>query len=135
MKTDFNFENAKVGDKVYHYRKGWTFLTEVKSNYISVDNDVNNFYPNGNLFPLDLNPTIYPYNPFENNQERVVEVLDSQQGWIKRELIKITTENKAICWDKHKVKVFLWSNWREIEPQKELTQEEKINILWEKYGK
>lgn len=132
MKTDFNFENAKVGDKVYHVIWGWTEITEKKEKEFATAFCYSLY--SGKKFHDDLNPTYYPYNPFEQNQERVVEVSDDNLYFVQRTLILILPNNMAMCWSTKKHAV-AWPYWREIEPQKELTQEEKINILWEKYGK
>lgn len=134
MKTDFNFENAKVGDKVYHVSWGWVEVTDNDGSAFEIQDEYWYNY-NGKFIDSNENPTIYPYNPFDQNQERVVKVLDDNQGWIKRKLITELPMNKVVCWNENMTQVFLWSKWREIQPQKELTQEEKINILWEKYGK
>ena len=142
MKTEFNFKNAKEGDKVYHVSDGWTEITAINEKSFYIKGYYYSFRFNGKFLEEDQNPSVYPYNPFEN-QERVVEVLTSYGKWVKRVLI-IEKDGVALCWSlaetleeaKNKSEATTWKQWREIqEPQKELTQEEKINILWEKYGK
>lgn len=117
MKKDFNFENAKLGNKVYHIVLGWVEVTDNDGCAFEVC-DEHWFNYDGKEKYEDENPTIYPHNPFEQNKERVVET------------------SNFISW-KEKTNVITCPRgyWREIQPQKKLTQKEKINILWDKYGK
>lgn len=138
---NFDFKNAKVGDKVYHVVKGWI---EIISTYpLAVETfDFKLYNLEGKEGEKDENPTIYPYNPFEKNSDRVVEVLSSYGNWIKRVCIAEKNDG-VVCWNsaeslneaKYNTTATFWKEWREIEPEKELTQEEKINLLWEKFGK
>jgi len=140
MKTNFNFKDAKVGDKVYHVAMGWVTVSYNDGHNIGV-NIFKTYNINGKENEKDENPTIYPFNPFEKNSERVVEVLYSYGSWIKR--VCIAEKNGGVlCWSasvtieeaKYAASATFWKEWREIEPEKELTQEEKINLLWEKFG-
>jgi hypothetical protein len=140
MKTNFNFKDTKVGDKVYHIAMGWVTVNYNDGHGIEV-NECKMYNMDGREDSKDENPTIYPYNPFEKNIERVVEVFDCGK-WVKRVFI---TEKSGgvVCWNaaedfensKEVTRTTFWETWREIEPEKELTQEEKINLLWEKFGK
>jgi len=141
MKTNFNFKDAKEGDKVYHVAKGWIEIIALHPWSVETY-DFKLYNLEGKEDEKDENPTIYPYNPFEQNQERVVEVLNSYGSWIKR--VCIAKKNKGVvCWNsaesldeaEYSAKAIFWTEWREIEPEKELTQEEKINLLWENFGK
>ena len=142
MKTDFNFENAKVGDEVYHAVWGWTNISVKEKKYFEVFNCAEPFLMNGKRNLINVNPTIYPYNPFKQNQERVVEVFTTYGKWVKRVLIA-EKDGKAVCWvlaetleeAKNKSEAQTWSEWREIQPKKELTFKEKVNLLWEKHEK
>jgi len=138
---NFNFKDAKVGDKVYHVSMGWVTVNYNDGHGIEI-NECKMYNMDGREDSKDENPTIYPYNPFEKNSERVVEVLTSYGSWIKR--VCITEKNGGVlCWNisetledvKYAAETSFWKEWREIEPEKELTQEEKINLLWEKFGK
>lgn len=131
MKTNFNFKDAKIGDKVYHVVWGWTEIKD--KNEKELQSGFGWFLFNGKKYNDDENPTIYPYNPFEQNQERVVEVSDDNLHFVQRRLILILPNNMAMCWVKEKHAI-VWSYWREIQPPKLLTQEEKINLLWDKFG-
>jgi len=137
---NFNFKNAKVGDKVYHVAMGWVTVSYNDGHNIGV-NIFKTYNINGKEDEKDENPTIYPYNPFEKNGERVVEVLRTD-GWARRVLIAKRLDG-VVCWDnvesldeaQNIINTSFWKEWREIEPEKEPTQEEKINLLWDKFGK
>jgi hypothetical protein len=76
------------------------------------------------------NPTIYPYNPFE---ERMIEV-ETFGGFVPRELIKILPDNSVLCWnDEEKKHTTVHKEWLEIQSEKELTIDQKILILWKKH--
>lgn len=140
MKTNFNFKDAKVGDKVYHVNKEWLPIKSTYEDCFIVDDY--EYYFSGIMVNSDhLLPTIYPYNPFEQNQERVVEVSINSELWTKRVLIAVKS-GVAVCWNnaetleeaKDEIYTCDWKIWREIQPPNQLTQEEKINILWERFG-
>ncbi len=141
MKTNFNFKDAKVGDKVYHVAMGWVTVNYNDGHGFEI-NECKMYNMDGREDSKDENPTIYPYNPFEKNGERVVEVLSCYGSWIKRVCI-IEKNGGVVCWStsttleeaKYATNATFWKEWREIEPEKELTQEEKINLLWGKFGK
>jgi len=140
MKTNFNFKDAKAGDKVYHVAMGWVTVNYNDGHGIEI-NECKMYNMDGREDSKDENPTIYPYNPFEKNSERVVEVF-RPDGWVRRVLIAEKLDG-VLCWigaesleeSKPEIYTSFWKEWREIEPKKELTQEEKINLLWEKFGK
>ena len=142
MKTKFNFKNYKEGDKVYHVLLGWCEITSICEQSFFIKGCYYSFKFSGKFTDEDLNPTIYPYNPFEQNQERVVEVFTTYGKWVKRVLIA-EKDGKAVCWvlaetleeAKNKSEAQTWSEWREIQPKKELTFKEKVNLLWEKHEK
>ena len=52
-----------------------------------------------------------------------------------RELIRILPNNSVLCWGEElqEEAAFVWKEWREIEPKKELTIDEKIFILWKNF--
>jgi len=141
MKTNFNFKDTKVGDKVYHVAMGWVTVNYNDGHGIEI-NECKMYNMDGREDSNDENPTIYPYNPFEKNGERVVEVLSSYGSWIKR--VCVAEKNGGVlCWSsaedlnesEYSSTATLWTEWRETEQPKELTQEEKINLLWKKFGK
>jgi hypothetical protein len=131
MKTEFDFKNHQVGDKVYHIFEGWGTVQYKEQNSFYVE--AQSFYYDGKSRISDENPTIYPFNPFE---ERMIEVFnDHGDFWEKRILIKEIKNGEALCWeDEDKTDASFWDKWREIQPKKELTTEEKIEILWEKHN-
>lgn len=136
MKTEFNFKEYKVGSAVYHVTRGWTKIESIEKDYFEVVNDGCPFFLDGRINTTDSYPTIYPYNPFEENEEREVEVMliDIETGkvkWEKRTSIYFNN-NVAVCLN-DKGDPFIFYEWREIQPQRELSQEEKINILWKKH--
>ncbi len=135
MEKEFDFKNHQVGDKVYHIFYGWVKIEYKEQNCFYVNAQL--FYYDGKSRIIDENPTIYPHNPFEQTDERIVEVYDETIGniWRERVLVKELENGEALCWeDEYKSDAYAWKEWREIQPKKELTTEEKINILWEKHN-
>jgi hypothetical protein len=135
MEKEFDFRNHQVGENVYHIVYGWVNIEYKEQNCFYVNAQL--FYYDGKSRISDENPTIYPFNPFEQTEERMVEVYsDDGECWEKRILIKEIKNSKVLCWAKgeDKTGAFFWDKWREIQPKKELTTEEKINILWEKHN-
>ena len=128
MEKEFDFRNHQVGDKVYDIVDGWVTIEYKEEDLFFVKGQ--SFIYNGKLRQNDENPTIYPYNPFE---ERMVEV-KTFGGFVPRELLKILPNNSVLCWDSEEKKyTTIHKEWREIQPKKELTVDEKILILWEKH--
>jgi hypothetical protein len=133
MEKEFDFSNHQVGDKVYHVVRGWAVIEQKEQNFFSVKGEA--VYYNGKLRELHENPTIYPFNPFEQTEERMVEVyLEVDNIWIEKTLIKELKNGEALCWIQNKLSAHVWKKWREIQPKKELTTKEKIDILWEKHN-
>lgn len=133
MKTEFNFKEYKVGGAVYHVTRGWTTIESIEKDYFEVENDGCAFFLDGKINTIDSYPTIYPYNPFEKNEEREIEVSNGGENWVKRTLIKrLDNSTSVLCWN-YERQAIVWDRWREIQPQKELTFEEKVNILWKKH--
>jgi hypothetical protein len=79
-------------------------------------------------------PTLFLTNPFEKNQERVIEVKCGNQ-WIKRVLIKVV-DGEAICWNNSKSieeseiskGASNWSTWRELQPEQPTAQPKEIKL-------
>jgi hypothetical protein len=135
MEKEFDFKNHQVGDKVYHIVHGWVKIEKKVGDFFYVKAQSYNY--DGKYREDNENPTIYPHNPFEQTEERMVEVYsDDGECWEKRILIKEIKNSKVLCWAKgeDKTDAYVWDKWREIQPKKELTTEEKINILWEKHN-
>lgn len=128
MEKEFDFRNHQVGDKVYHITRGWVKIEHKEKGLFFVDRK--SYYYNGKFVTIDENPTIYPYNPFEG---RIIEVNTGFHKFEPRELIKVLTNDKVLCWDQEKEAAYVFNKWREIEPKKELTTEEKVLILWKKF--
>lgn len=132
MTKEFDFRNHQVGDKVYHITRGWVKIEHKEENRFSIKVEAYSF--NGKIRQSDENPTIYPYNPFEGNGERVIEVYSGfNRNWVKKDLIKELDNSKALCWNRDKLAATVWDKWREIEPKKELTTEQMVLILWKKF--
>ena len=128
MEKEFDFRNHQVGDKVYHIIDGWVTIQKKEKNCFYVKAQYFNY--NGRFSNIDENPTIYPHNPFE---ERMVEV-KTFGGFVPRELIKILPNNSVLCWNSEEKKhTTVHKEWREIQPEKELTIDQKILILWKKH--
>ena len=133
MKKEFDFRNHQVGDKVYHIIHGWAKIEHKEQNCFHVK--ATSFYYDGKSRENYENPTIYPFNPFEQTEERTVEVYNNHwKSWEKRVLIKKLKNGKVLCWNTDNIAAHVWDKWREIQPKKELTTEEKIDILWEKHN-
>ena len=134
MKTEFDFKNYQVGDKVYHIVHGWVKIEYKERNCFFVKTQSFNY--DGKFRESEENPTIYPFNPFKQTGERTVEVYnDNNDNWEKKVLIKELKSGEVLCWlDAYKAAAYVWNKWREIQQKKELTTEEKINILWEKHN-
>ena len=133
METEFDFRNHKVGDNVYHIIHGWVTIEYKEQNSFYVKTQSFNY--GGKFRGNDKNPTIYPLNPFEQTEERMVEVyLETDNIWQEKILIKELKNGKVLCWlDACKAAAYVWNKWREIQPKKELTTEEKIDVLWKKF--
>jgi hypothetical protein len=146
MKTDIVFDNLVVGQKLYSLHWGEVKLTSLNgkenSYYPIVCNitDVNGvvddvtFAEDGKFSVNHPNPDLFLTNPFEKNQERVIEVTHSGEYWHKRVLIAIKN-NLAICWnavetieDSKKAKyASSWKLWRELQPEQP-TQPKEITL-------
>jgi hypothetical protein len=138
MKTYFNFKDANIGDKVYHVVNGWSTIVVKTQDYFIVECDgfKLSFSFNGKRNNWDKKTSIYPFNPFVQTEERMVEVCkDYNDNWENKVLIKELKNGEVLCWeDEYKTDAYVWKEWREIQPKNELTTEEKINILWEKHN-
>jgi hypothetical protein len=133
MEKEFDFKNHQVGDKVYHIVHGWVKIEKKVGDFFYVKAQSYNY--DGKYREDNENPTIYPHNPFEQTEERMVEVYNYHwKSWEKRVLIKKLKNGEALCWNTGNRNAYVWDKWREIQPKKELTTEEKINILWEKHN-
>ena len=61
-------EELEVGDYVYHAIRGWKKMLHINGRYISIEGTMGSFHTSSGKFePNNLNPTIYPYNPFDEN--------------------------------------------------------------------
>jgi hypothetical protein len=129
MEKEFDFRNHQVGDKVYHIIDGWVTIQKKEQNCFYVKSQYFNY--NGKFSNIDENPTIYPDNPFGG---KMIEVKIVNE-FVPRELIRILPNNSVLCWGEElqKEAAFVWKEWREIEPKKELTIDEKIFILWKNF--
>ena len=128
MQKEFDFRNHQVGDKVYHVARGWVKIKKKYEDFFYVEEE--SIYYNGKFIDTDENPTIYPYNPFEGRMIEVKKIV----GFVPRELIKILPNNSVLCWNSEEKKyTTVHKEWREIQPEKELTIDEKILILWKKH--
>ena len=84
------FENAKVGDRVYHYKYGWSTITNIKkeSNYpITIDYDFSFTYA-GFADKSDKNRTLF-----------WDEVIITPPG---KPLPKLEVDTKVLVWDSEK---------------------------------
>lgn len=128
MEKEFDFRNHQVGDKVYHIVNGWVKIKKKYEDFFYVEEE--SIYYNGKFIDTDENPTIYPYNPFEERMINVKKIV----GFVPRELIKILPDNSVLCWESEEKKyTAIYKEWREIQPEKELTIDQKILILWKKH--
>jgi len=146
MKTDIVFENLVVGQKLYSLHWGEVKLNVLRSNeseYYPIRCEVTNV--NGDVyeesFSIDgrysithTNPDLFLTNPFEKNQERVIEVKDGIY-WVKRVLIKVV-DGKAVCWEgaetieeaKNAIATFGHHVWRELQPEQPTAQPKEITL-------
>lgn len=56
------FKNAKPGDKVWDFSKGWGTITQVSLSTIQVNFaslGTFSYYPDGRLYSSDINPTLF----------------------------------------------------------------------------
>ena len=134
-----NFEKLKVGDKVFSTRQGWGEITSTGHtiNYpilVKFEKHSHSFTKDGKYESDNIYPELYLSNPFEQFQERVMEVSENRDVWSKR-VVFMEKNGKYLAWDKAKTletsknstDVSAWTYAREIEKQKvtlELTYEQ-----------
>jgi hypothetical protein len=129
MEKEFDFRNHQVGDKVYDIIDGWVKIEHKEQYCFFVKAQSVNY--NGKFRESDENPTIYPHNPFHGRMIEVKKI----GGFVPRELLKILPNNSVLCWNVEEEKKYttVHKEWREIQPEKELTLDQKILILWKKH--
>ena len=140
MKTDIVFENLVVGQKLYSIRYGdCTFSGIGGGTYpMLVEFDcigTKTYAKDGFISITDENPDLFLTNPFEKNQERVIEVGGVKGVWHRRVCFKIVND-LAICWmnaqtieeAKNEFYTECWQSWRELQPEQPTAQPKEITL-------
>jgi len=134
MKNLIEFSKLKLGQKVWTIQDGYCQISSFKNDdvYYPIVAGYHSYSSDGKRCFKDEAPSLFLSNPFEDDDERLVEVRQAESDkWVKRVFIA-KNRGRFICFSNsetiensvNSMNLSFWNYMREIQPNLELTLKE-----------